>query len=91
MNRGILLVFLLIIAAVSVEGGLGSKLKDHVKSIGKPFEKGAKQGAEVAAAAAVAKAVAAVMGRRKRSEDERSYKNLEESSLTEWKQWDDKY
>ncbi|ETN82796.1 hypothetical protein NECAME_07801 [Necator americanus] len=75
MNRGILLAFLLISSLVTVESGLGRSLKKRLKSIGRPF----------------AKAAVAVVGRRKRSADEEVYGNLKESSLTGWKQWDDKY
>ncbi|KAK6757010.1 hypothetical protein RB195_015065 [Necator americanus] len=89
MNRGILLAFLLISSLVTVEGGLGRSLKKRLKSIGRPFERGAKQAAEIAAAGAVAKVAAgALSGRRKRSEDEGAYGNVEENSLKGLMQWD---
>ncbi|KAK6758831.1 hypothetical protein RB195_016204 [Necator americanus] len=73
MRLGFLLALLLIITAVSVEAGLGKKLKKGLKKIGKPFEKGAKKGAEIAAAGVAGKAIvsaAGAIGRRKRYDHE---------------------
>ncbi|KAK6758830.1 hypothetical protein RB195_016203 [Necator americanus] len=67
MKLGILLALLLIITAVSVEGGFGKSLRKGLKKIGKPFERGIKKGAKIAAAGVAGRAIlSAAAGRRKR-------------------------
>ncbi|KAK6758833.1 hypothetical protein RB195_016205 [Necator americanus] len=67
MKLGTLLTLLLIITAVSVEAGFGSRLRKGLRKIGRPFERGVKKVAEIAAAGVAGKAILSVAaGRRKR-------------------------